>query len=285
VFLDREGRVRNGWRVLLFFFAGLLVALPIGVPYALLGPRGLWPWWLPEPLLMAIPAFVVSWIFLSVERRPLHSIGLKMDRRWGLEFLLGTLGGVLLMVATALVVRAGDGFHWVRNPAGTLGQMAAQGWIYLLVAWDEELIFRGYAFQRLSDGTRPWISLLFYSGLFFAYVHWGNPGMTGATKFWGSLNILLAGLLLGLCYLRTGSLAAPIGLHLGWNWTQGCLLGFGVSGTSGMPGAWTPVFHNRPEWFTGAAFGLEASIPCAVLSTAAILGLWLWRRPLRKVEA
>jgi hypothetical protein len=91
------------------------------------------------------------------------------------------------------------------------------------------------------------------------------------------LNIGLASLLLGLAFLKTGSLALPIGVHLGWNWAQGPLLGFGVSG-AGQRGHWTPVFGGLPQWLTGGDFGLEASLPCAVACSAACLGLALRRR-------
>ena len=49
------------------------------------------------------------------------------------------------------------------------------------------------------------------------------------------------------------------------------VLGFGVSGTTPTPGFWTPVFHAKPQWLTGGAFGLEASLPCAVLCLLAIV--------------
>jgi hypothetical protein len=108
-------------------------------------------------------------------------------------------------------------------------------------------------------------------------MHWGNPGMHGATKAWATVNIALAALLLGFCYLRTRSLALPIGVHLGWNWAQGSLLGFGVSGTTDIKGAWTPIFHGRPDWLTGGTFGLEASVICTLVCGVAVVALWRWK--------
>jgi membrane protease YdiL (CAAX protease family) len=101
--------------------------------------------------------------------------------------------------------------------------------------------------------------------------------MSGATLFWATVNIGLAAILLGLCYLKTKSLALPIGVHIGWNFTQGNLLGFGVSGTTDAKGLLQPVFHGRPEWLTGGAFGLEASLPCVIVCGAAILALVRWK--------
>ena len=109
--------------------------------------------------------------------------------------------------------------------------------------------------------------------------------MEGGTRVWATINIGLAAILLGFCYLRTQSLALPIGVHLGWNWMQGSVLGFGVSGTTDFPGIWAPVLHDRPTWLTGGAFGLEASLICTLVCSAAIFALWRWRGTAGKAVA
>jgi hypothetical protein len=186
------------------------------------------------------------------------------------------MGGLLLMLLVAGCIFVFHGLHWQRSGGANFPELMAGAWLYLAVAVNEELLFRGYVFQRLAKGTGTWISLVLM-GLWFAYAHWDNPGMAGAVKAWATLNIFLAGLLMGLAYLKTRRLALPMGIHLGWNWAQGSLLGFGVSGTMDTRGWVNPVFEGRPEWLTGGAFGLEASLPCAVLCGAAILGLAFWK--------
>jgi len=178
------------------------------------------------------------------------------------------------MGLVALTIQGVGGFHWNLRPGGSaaLGQGA---WLFLAVAFREEILFRGYPFQRLVDALGPWGTLLLTS-LGFAAAHWGNPGMSGDTRVWASVNIALAGLLLGLCYLKTGRLALPIGLHLGWNWAQGSLLGFPVSGHE-VGGFLAPVLHDGPLWLTGGRFGLEASLPCALVAALAAAGLLLWK--------
>jgi hypothetical protein len=84
--------------------------------------------------------------------------------------------------------------------------------------------------------------------------------------------------LLGLAYLRTESLAMPIGINLGWNWAQGSLLGFGVSGTGFAHGIWTPALAAKPHWITGGDFGLEGSLLCAPICLLAIAALFLRKR-------
>lgn len=273
VFLNPEGNLRNGWKVLLFLVAYAVLSAALSLPVMLLKAAEHSPLW---TLPSALAALMASWIFLKIEGLPLRSIGLVLDRRWCLQFGLGTLGGILLMLAVAWTIRAFAGFRWsfLGMSPGALVQSLI---LYLLVGLHEEVAFRGYPFQRLIQGTGPWTAQILFA-LLFAWIHWGNPGMAGPTKAWATLNIGLASILLGLAYLKTGSLAAPIGLHLGWNWAQGSLLGFGVSGTAGTGSFWKPLFDPaRPEWLTGGAFGLEASLPCALLCGLAILGLAFWK--------
>ncbi len=272
-FINEQGTLRVGWKVLGFFLLLVLLGTLVAFGNRLVGrPKGLGPW------VGAVAGVLVTGICLKLEGRPFGSIGLLPTRRWLFECLAGTAGGILIIVLTALLVRGCEGFHWER--AANVGgkQLLASAWLLLGVACNEELIARGYPFQRLVEGAGPWVGQLVFAGL-FALGHWGNPGMHGATRAWATLNIGLAAILLGFCYLRTRSLALPIGVHLGWNWAQGSLLGFGVSGTTDIKGVWSPVFHGRPEWLTGGAFGLEASVVCTLVCSATILVLWRWRGP------
>ena len=270
-FLNKQGAVRSGWKVLGFILVLLALGFLVSLMAHFLGlRRGAGAW------MGALIGTLASFVCVKLEGRSLASLGFRFGRRWLLEGLAGTLGGILIIGFTALVVRGLDGFHWERAQGVGLGQTLWAAWLFLGVAFNEEIVSRGFPFQRLVEGAGTWVGQLVFAAL-FALGHWGNPGMHGATKVWATLNIGLAAILLGFCYLRTRSLALPIGVHLGWNWAQGSLLGFGVSGTTDTPGLWTPVFHGRPTWLTGGEFGLEASLPCAVLCGLAILGVWWWK--------
>lgn len=268
-FFGSDGSLRSGWKVLLFvvgagFCNGAAFDLRLALPPALLGP------WLPAPWFSFLAFLILTWLFLREEGEPLASVGLCLDGAWAGRFLLGALAGAGLIALMALPGLLAGGFHLARNPATGLGTLGAGTWLYLAVAFSEELLFRGYPFQRLERGLGPWPTQVLVA-LAFAWVHWGNPGMSGATRAWASLNLAIAGFLLGLCYFRTRSLALPIGLHLGWNLAQGTILGFAVSGLAGA-GWWKPVFHHaRPPWLTGGSFGLEASLPCTLVGTVACL--------------
>jgi len=275
VFVSEQGRVRNGWKVLGFLALTALVlklgnlALKPALPFLKLHRDGI-----PQPLVAGLLVLLPTVLCLRAEGRPIRSVGLGLGGRWFREALLGAILGVALIGLSALLVRGVGGFHFERGLAG--GREVLVGlWLYVGVAFFEELAFRGYLFQRLADGLGAWTTQLLLAAL-FAFAHWGNPGMQGATKAWASLNIALAALMLGLAYLRTRSLALPMGLHLGWNWAQGTLLGFGVSGNA-ESGLLRPVFHGRPEWLTGGAFGLEASVPALLVLVGFILALHRWK--------
>jgi membrane protease YdiL (CAAX protease family) len=271
VFRGSDGSLHDGWRALLFALgaaaaSSLAGSLRLAVPW----PDALEAW-LPAAGFTFLGILALTWIALQLERRPLASVGLELDRRWGREFLAGAAAGAAIILVIAWVVHLASGCHWVRDPRAGPGRLAAGAWLYLAVAASEELLYRGYPFQRLVRGlgSGPALGL---TALLFTASHWGNPGMAGATLVLASLNIALAAVLLGLCRLRTGSLALPIGLHLGWNWTQGTLLGFGVSGLPGA-GWWAPVTHGAAPWVTGGTFGLEASLPCTAVTAAACVAL------------
>jgi hypothetical protein len=258
-FFNERGALRSGWKA-----AGFLVPQILGWQLGL-------SLWLSLGLVLLTSLAVVR-----LEGRTLRGLGLRFGGRWLLELLAGTLGGVLLILLMALMVKGLGGFHWERTPGVGAPQVLTAAATFLGVGFNEELLARGYPFQRLVEGSGPWVGQLVFAGL-FALMHWGNPGMHGATKAWATVNIALAALLLGFCYLRTQSLALPIGVHLGWNWAQGSLLGFGVSGTTDIKGAWTPIFHGRPDWLTGGTFGLEASVICTLVCGVAVAALWRWK--------
>ncbi|WP_066800855.1 CPBP family intramembrane glutamic endopeptidase [Sphingomonas soli] len=210
-----------------------------------------------------------------LRRKPVWEVTGRPDRRWLRELGLGGMLGAALMLAPALLLWAGG---WVRFHGSDSAIGAVFGVTLLMagVAVAEELLFRGLLFQRLIGALGVWPAQLILAGLFLL-THLGNPGMTGATRIWAGTNIFLASLLFGMAYLGTRSLAMPIGLHFAANVTQGILLGFGVSGES-EPRLLRPVLSAAPDWLTGGAFGLEASLP-GLAAVAALLLLLGLRKP------
>ncbi len=152
----------------------------------------------------------------------------------------------------------------------------------IVAAIGEELAFRGGVFRVLEDslGT-AWALLL--SAAIFGLLHALNPGATVLSTLAIALE---AGLLLGAAYAFTRNLWFAIGLHLGWNFTEGGVFGVSVSGFSAGKGAFA-VALSGPTLLTGGKFGPEASIVAVAVCLAMALvlialvvrrGLW---RPVR----
>jgi membrane protease YdiL (CAAX protease family) len=261
---DGQGKAQAGAKVAVFVLA-LLAAQAVAGLLPL--PAGPGPW------ASAGAALAASWLCLRLEGEPLRSIGLRPSARFLSEAALGFALGASVILASALVAWLLGGFVLARGARVGLGGLLWGLVSFLAVAIYEELLFRGYAFQRAARGLGKAPATALFCLLFVA-AHWGNQGMAGPALPLACLNIGLASLLLCLAFFRTDSLAAPIGIHLGWNWAQGPLLGFGVSGAE-QRGYWAPVLGDSPWWLTGGDFGLEAGLPCAVACSAVCLALVL----------
>lgn len=144
--------------------------------------------------------------------------------------------------------------------------------LMVLIAFSEELAFRGYVLTTLLPATNKWVALL-VSSLFFALLHMGNPG-AGLVPI---LNVFIAGLLLGVNYIYTRNLWFGIFLHMAWNFFQGPVLGFRVSGV-GLKSLLQQKLQG-PLMITGGDFGLEGSlIASAVLLVGALALAWIYER-------
>ncbi len=138
-------------------------------------------------------------------------------------------------------------------------------------AFGEEMLFHGYAFQLLMRKLGAFQTLL-PVGVLFAAAHANNLSADWMSFF----NTFLWGTFLGLCFLRSGDLWLPTGVHLGWNWALP-LLGANVSGfkmaTTGLVLNW----NIGPLW-SGGDYGPEASILTTLVLPA--LGWCLYKAPI-----
>jgi uncharacterized protein len=128
----------------------------------------------------------------------------------------------------------------------------------LIISWTEELSFRGYILNNLMESFHPCYAL-FFSSVLFAAFHSLNPGMA-VVPF---INLMLAGVLLGIVFIYTKTLWYALSLHFSWNFFQGPVFGFPVSGIE-MSG----LFRQDPAGegiLTGGNFGFEGSLLCSLL--------------------
>jgi membrane protease YdiL (CAAX protease family) len=250
-FLDSQRQLRNGWWILIFF----LVLAAFLVPLILLAQRNNEVVSIGWQVLIIVLASCIGQL---LRRKPLAELFGTFKAQWLKELCAGGLLGSALMLVPACILGIFGWVRWQWNPS-SLSSLPSGLLLFAGVAAAEELLFRGFAFQRLSSGLGQWPAQLITAS-FFLLTHLNNPGMTGSIKVMASANIFLASILFGVAFIRTRSLAMPLGLHWMANWVQGSILGFGVSGTEQL-GLLKPDFGNAPAWLTGGQFGLEASLP------------------------
>ena len=209
--------------------------------------------------LLLLPVLLALYAVLSrfIECRPLGSVGFALHPRWKNELGAGLAAGTVMMLAVALA-EALLGVARFSPAPGAAGRTVLSGVFLLLLlgvaAADEELVFRGYPFQRLLELAGPVIAVILASVLFGA-AHLRNPSQS-----WISiLNTALVGVLLAICYLRTRALWLPLGIHFAWNFVQGFVLGFPVSGIV-FPGGIFQAKNSGPAYLSGGAYGPEGSI-------------------------
>jgi len=272
LFLNSERQPRNGWWILIFF----LVLASMLMPVLLVVQQNSTD---VSMELQAVIIMLASWICQLLRRKPLVELLGRFNARWFKELCLGGFIGSTLMLAPALIMRLLGWVNWQWNPTGS-SVLPSIVLLFAGVALAEELLFRGFIFQRLIDGLGQWPAQLILAG-YFLLTHLNNPGMTGDAKVLAGINIFLASIVFGLAFIRTQSLATPFGLHFMANLMQGGILGFGVSGTD-QPGLLKPIFAEVPEWLTGGSFGIEASFLGLFFVVITLLLVYMWK-PLQKV--
>lgn len=223
-----------------------------------------------ETLFMLVGYLSAAVLILRWRNLPLSLLGLSLKGR-GKDLLAGT-GVAVLLYAVGFglsllmgMVEVAD-VQWM--PRDLLGALM----FFLLVAVTEEVMLRGFVLGRmLSEGMNRFVALLLSSALFSA-MHLFNPNFA----FLPFVNILLAGCLLGASFLYTRNLCFPIVLHWFWNWLQGPVLGYEVSGTDCGQTLLTLRLKGS-DLLTGGSFGFEGSLLCTVLlvvGTLAIVGYY-----------
>jgi CAAX protease family protein len=278
MFTDGEGRLRPLWA---FAFAAVLSCIAF---YAtgylaaeLAGDHVLRFEAIFRPLLAAVLLAIFSWLLTVgnfVETRRLAAQGLPLSPGWARQFGAGCVIGALLVIIGVITI-AVCGNLALRSTINP--HSIARGFLVVFVlltgALAEELMFRGYPFQRLVEAIGATGAILAFSAL-FGLIHLWNPGASA----WGLINTIAIGAVFSLAYLRTRALWLPWGFHFGWNFTMGLLLGLPVSGIRLFNVA-VRATATGPKWLTGGSYGFEASVPGTI---AVIVGLIvIWRVPVR----
>lgn len=282
LFFDEHSKLRSGWRFFVFLsvffvmaaFAGgifrfLLFQLSIDVESNSLLARVF------QPLIGLTAAVVVGWLCLKLlEGLPYRALGTAFTKYWLRDLILGILIGAAAISGAVAVAALFGGLRFQYNSAAgssAIGlTLAATLLIFVAGAAFEEALIRGYIFQTFVRSGLWWLALALTSLLFAA----GHLGNTGATLF-STINTGMAGIWLGVSYLKTRTLWFVFGLHFAWNWVQGSFFGIEVSGFDSF--ATAPLLReidNGPAWITGGDYGIEGGAACTLVLVLVTVLIW-----------
>ena len=224
--------------------------------------------------VMVVWALTATWIMARVSRKPFLSYGLGGDDQIR-NFVIGTVAGIVF-IALILFAMNLMGVYDFGTVAMDSQGLAYWGLVYagvfVLVAFAEETITRGYALVSLSRAISFWPAAIVLSAMFGA-AHLGNHG----ENWIGILTAAGYGFVLAYSFRATGSLWFALGLHAGNDYAETYIFGVPDSGLPAAGRALVPSIHG-PEWLSGGSVGPEGSIVSLVALLLLIPLIWALRR-------
>lgn len=213
-----------------------------------------------------IGTILIVWIFTRfIDNENFANIGLSIKKR-SKDILYGLLAGLGMMSTGSCLLYFSGNLTYESISFNFIGLLQAI-LLFVFVSINEEVLVRAYILRNMMKSMNKYIALALSSILFMA-LHLLNPGLSIVAI----LNLFLAGILLGIGYIFTKNLWFPLALHFSWNFFQGPIFGFEISGVN------TDSFLSHrlqgSDLLTGGRFGLEGSLLATVLCLIAIFIFW-----------
>jgi len=293
-----DNRLRAGWRILFFLLLFLSGSSLIFVTQSLMGVSSKRAFLNDYSLLiitiLAITATASVYLIRRfVDKRSFTSLGLQLSKKTWKDLAFGfvlslAMAGAFTLGLYSLGVLQFEGVAWqslgdVPFHEGFVPIMGSMSVVTvalllletLLVGYWEELVFRGYVFQNMTEGIGLKLAII-VSCLLYGLIHAANPNATTLS----SLIIVAFGFLRIYGYLATGQLWLSMGMHIGWNFFQGPIFGFAASGHEKS----TLLQHSTEgaNWLTGGSFGPEGSLLILPILLFALVAMYKWAQ--RDVE-
>lgn len=264
------------WRDIIFVIGGIILL----IIYSTILSLGVYTASESDSYLINIPIFLITAVVLLllynlliryVEANDACKIAPRKDiSSIGNGLFIGFSYFIIVTVTMSLC-----GYYHIKSIQFDWEKQLFSFTLFFLVAVSEEIFFRGILFRMINRRWNIWAALVI-SALIFGGLHILNNNAT----LWSSIAIAIeAGSLLGAAYAYSKNIWLPIGIHWIWNYTQGNILGFPVSGEDNVTSIITPEISG-PQWLTGGSFGAEASVISAVIGL--LISLWFIRKTIQQ---
>lgn len=293
VFVNKFGQIRSGWKigiVLGISYAvqmifGIIIGLVLAISYMASGKLDI-----QNPSLnleianspginylmqffgIIVMLSAVYMVLRLIDKKRLKDIGL-INIKKGLKHLVcGLLFGAISMTLIFIILLMSKNIEVTNSlfqPQFSWSTLTGLI-LFVFVGLNEELFSRGYCMMVLNQTSKRWVPIV-VSAIIFSAMHLGNPNV----KLLGLLNIFLVGILFAYMVVKTNNIWMAIGYHITWNYLQGNVFGFPVSGLNSTGLYGIKVLNNN--LLTGGAFGPEAGILASIVLIAGILALKFYK--------
>ncbi len=198
------------------------------------------------------------------KRRPMS---LGFNKRGALpEYLIGIIIGAVMISLPAFFCFLTKCVGFQFNDSAAPLTIVLFFLAFLLQGMGEEALFRGYLLTTLSRRNNIWTSIIM-SSLIFAIFHIANANFS----IIAFINITLFGIFAAVFMLKRGSIWAVGAIHSVWNFMQGNIFGFSVSGGPQYDSVLNATGEGFGVILSGGEFGLEGGLGATIVLIAAIL--------------
>ena len=201
-FLNSAFQLRTGWRISLFWVLFLLLGLPLILVFSkvskLLGLSTTLDQALQTFAMLMAASSVSFFILRHVDKRKFQTMGLHVHAHALSELAHGMLLGFVILTVSVLIPFAFGQFELrfaELDFTNLLIGLSVNILLFVIVGFNEEVLFRGYTFQTLIEGIGETPATVLLSVL-FGCAHLLNPH----TSVLGITNIILAGILLSIAF-------------------------------------------------------------------------------------
>ncbi|WP_367277804.1 CPBP family intramembrane glutamic endopeptidase [Clostridium sp.] len=304
IFINKNSQVRSGWKIastwISFYFATLLITSIAMTIYMLIMIfihkadsqymsnflANLKTDGLKSNLMMFFNSIqCICMIFFVVlfwkvyDKRPIRDIGLINIKKGYKDLLKGLAFGSISVILVFIILLASKNIaleNSLLNPNFNSSLLTSLI-LFILVGINEEMFARGYCMTVLKQTGNKWVVVI-VSSIIFSLMHSLNPHMS----FLSYLNLFLFAILASYMFIKSNNLWLSIGYHITWNYFEGNVFGFQVSGlaTQSMYTLNTPAQNI----ITGGSFGPEGGLVVTFITLLGILYIWKFYKPQTLVD-
>ena len=299
IFKNKYNEVRSGWKILLVFLLSyalmfglsMLIGIIMGIVLLIKGNGDYLINFNLEStaeyelifqittsisnILLIISCIIIWKLF---EEKKINKMGITSIKKGYKELVIGLVLGAITMSIVAIIIIAIGNVKLI-NPISKpqISISLLYGLIgFIFVGFGEEILSRGYIMSVLKQTRNKWF-ILIGPALIFAALHLGNNGID-VLSF---INLFLVGVLFAYMFMKSKNIWMPIGYHITWNYFQGYIWGFGVSGIS-VNGLYK-VENVTNNIINGGAFGPEGGIIVTIV-TCLTFGIVYWFYKEEKID-